>query len=533
MSIDPRKLVTPASQGADVSRGRPRAVVLLPEAVLELQRIYLQTNRTRKAGSMTLAWDEFCHRHPEYKREYSSKHTLPTAAKEAMRVAVKHVEHHRQGAKKLRETTYKPGRMRLSVMDKRRLYAGEQASWDDATINLGVVIPWPQGGCPCSDKYGVKVGRFQLLLCHDDATGYVPSWSYVVREAQGYRGEDVAAGMVRLLRDVCLYDRFVVEGGVWQSKRINRLFEAIKLESVSAKGRPNQKLVEGFFNRLWTQLSLELPNAQVGRWRGEQKETSEIYVACRGGRKDPRQYFPPLKTVLAGLESAIRKLNARPIESRVYGKWIPEERWIADMQAHPRPKLSGDWLWLAAPVVAERKVVNGMIKVTAPGPMGIKQQWLFSGDWLYAHAGEMMAVHFDPLSAAPIRGVVTAAKSGKKLGDVWCVNPVSQGGTHEDIAKAQRDRMLREYRVMVPKGKKGRTESLMRDATESLELVEATDGGEYRKQGAAARAAFEASIADLRDAPTEASRKEEQQDKSDALATRKARNTTKSAKLLW
>ena len=78
-------------------------------------------------------------------------------------------------------------------------------------------VPWPWRGSgdKCAEKYGVRLGRFQLLVCHDDATSFIPAYSYIIRYEQTYRGEDVAGAMIRTCRDVGIFDSFVLEGGVW------------------------------------------------------------------------------------------------------------------------------------------------------------------------------------------------------------------------------------------------------------------------------------------------------------------------------
>lgn len=42
-------------------------------------------------------------------------------------------------------------------------------------------VPWPWGGDKCSDRYGVRVGRFQLLCGVDDASHYCPAFQFTMR----------------------------------------------------------------------------------------------------------------------------------------------------------------------------------------------------------------------------------------------------------------------------------------------------------------------------------------------------------------
>jgi diguanylate cyclase (GGDEF)-like protein len=60
-------------------------------------------------------------------------------------------------------------------------------------VNFCVVVPWPWGGDKCSDKFGVRVGRFQFLPAIEDASDKCVGLSYVIRARDSYRAEDVVA----------------------------------------------------------------------------------------------------------------------------------------------------------------------------------------------------------------------------------------------------------------------------------------------------------------------------------------------------
>lgn len=447
---------------SDGRTGRPRKVELTDAQKKELAALYLATNATKKSGSMTLAWSIFASQHPELGWDASaksSKHTLPSVAREVMEHARPMVKFHRGGERKLRESAYAPGLLRRNL-DGGLLRAGQRASWDDATINFGVCVPWPWHGSgdKCAEKYGVRLGRFQLLACHDDATSFIPAYSYVIRYEQTYRGEDVAGAMIRTCRDVGIFDAYVLEGGVWKSDRVQRLIDGLGIRHIDAKGRPQCKLVENFFNRLWSVLSV-VPG-QVGRYQAENKATSEKYVACRNGRQDPRTLFPMLTDALAAIDWAINYLNTHPVESREYGKWIPRDRWEADLAAHPMRQVDADFSWLQAPAIVKRKVVKGMLRATVPGPLGVPQRWSFSAPWLWTEEGKELMLHFDPLGEWPLSAVVTAPGSVKVLGEVSCTNPVSMGGCGEDISRQIRQIVRTEYRLLTATGKTGRESTL-------------------------------------------------------------------------
>lgn len=438
-------------------KGRPRQIDLTDELKRELAAIYLSTNATRKSGSMTIAWDLFARAHPEIawdKMARSSKHTLPAVAREVMKSARPLVGFHRGGEKKLREIAYQPGLLRRNP-DGSPLRAGQRASWDDATINFGVVVPWPWRGDACADKYGVRLGRFQLLVCHDDASSFVPTWSYVIRFEQSYRGEDVAAAMIRTSRDVGCFENYVLEGGVWKSNRVQAVLDHLQIGHINAQGRPQCKLVEKFFGKLWTVISA-LAKGHVGRYQAEDKATSELYVACRQGRKDPRKYFPMLSEATDIIARAIDYCNHDRWESREYGKWVPADVWARDTAAHPLRPMPANAEWLMAPAIVTRKVTKAALRATVPGPLGVSQRYTFSGPWLVAEEDRELTLHFDPLDAWPLHAMVSDPRTGKFLGMADCANPVSMGGIDEDSSRHIRQIMRTEYHNMTASGKAAR-----------------------------------------------------------------------------
>jgi len=435
--------------------GRPRSVIFTEAEGRELAMKYLDSNKDSTSGSATMAARVYAASHEPLAcalDRRASKHSLPQAVWDAVAPARQLVAFHRQGERGLRGATYTPGTLRLTPERDRRLFAGEQMCSDDGTVNFGVVVPWPFGGDRCSDKYGVKLGRFQLFPAHDDATSFTPAFNYIVRPQQQYTAADVSGFLLRVVRDVCKPERFVVEGGNWQAKRTVAALRAMGVQLVSVKGRPNQKLIENYFNRLWTRLSMELPYAQVGRYRDDDKLGQALYCKCQEGRDDPRKYFPMLDVALAAIETALRWLNTEPIESREYGTWVPLERWLLDMEQHPRQAAQDNGhLWIAAPVLEERTVRRGMVTVTAFGPLGQKTPFHFSSPDLWSYQGKQVRVAFDPLQSPCIATIAHATKE-QVLCEAVDVDPFAQGDTSTEVstARALRALMRREYRVLLP-----------------------------------------------------------------------------------
>lgn len=397
-------------RGADAAEGRrgrkPMVVVSAAEQAL-LRRLYVQTNRSRGMGSMTMA-ARMLARDPATRTELAeailkpraSKHGLPVEVRRAMRGLGAAVALHRDPDALALGGIYTPGCLRMVREDDgtlRRLRPGERQSWDDASINFPVCTPWPWGGDKCSDRWKVRIGRFQLLACVDDATDFCPGFSYTIRGRDSYRGEDVVAAMYRLWRDAYRPERCMMEGGAWQSKRAMAFMERSGVAMDDAKGRPHSKLVESYWNRLWTVLSV-YGGGQIGRYRGEMAAENDIWIDCQQGRKDPRKYFLMLPDALNAIAQAIGYLNTEQVESKLYGRWVPAEMHAQGMAERPLLPLQADdaLSCLAWPVYAQATVRRGMVRVTADTPAGGRMPYHFSGVELYAWDGAPVRVSFDP-----------------------------------------------------------------------------------------------------------------------------------------
>lgn len=290
----------------------------------------------------------------------------------------------------------------------RRLLPGERQVWDDASVNVGVVVPWPRGGDACANKWGVRVARFQLLLGIDCATDMCVGYHYVMHQSDGYGAADVVQALDSTWRLAGGAPKEVMlEGGAWQARRTLDYLAAAGIGVVSAKGRPNQKLVEGYFNRLWTCLSVTLPPAgQVGRFRGEMASETADWRRAREGVIDPRTVFPALTDFLSALDKAIAYLNAEQIESRAYGRWVPSEAYAA---AQLQPLVEG--LEAYALPVRERRTVRrqGLVAVRTTSPLGWPHTYTFAVADGWAWDGAEVDVAFNP-AEAQAGAVITLAK---------------------------------------------------------------------------------------------------------------------------
>lgn len=407
--------------------GRPPACEPTADDLRKLRAVYLKTNAGRDRGSKYLA-ARILARNGELSEPVAEailkprrSKCLPKKLRDEMTVPLDMIRHHRAPSRQRLSGFYVPGRLRMTRTESgelRRLFPGERQSWDDATLNFGVVVPWPWGGDRCSDRFGVRVVRAQLLVCVDDSTDFCPGFSYVIRDKQAYRAEDTVAAQFRLWRDQYAPERAMLEGGAWQSGRARAWLEAAGVGIEDATGRPHNKLVEGWFNRLWTVLSM-LPG-QVGRWRGEMERENEIYLKCRDGRADPRPHFPDLLTALREIELAIAELNSTPVESDLYGTWVPQERHRDGLAERPRPRVSPELAVYAAPVVEERVIRRNMVRITCDGPFG-SFPYHFADESLWEFEGARVRIYFDPWDS-PLRACITLARDwqGLKEGTVIC-----------------------------------------------------------------------------------------------------------------
>ncbi len=477
--------------------GRPPEVVPTEAEARALLSAYLKTNLRRDKGSMTtaarlVAHSEACS--PELREAIlrekgaprASKHQLPRTVKRAMQASPALVAYSRNPRQADVMFGHARGVLRRHWRDDRRLFAGERMSSDDGSINFVVCVPWPWGGCKTSDKFGVKVGRFQFLPTNDDASDFVPGFTYAIRASGSYRAEDVCGALGRLWRDTTVPDLAVLERGTWESTRVTALCRAAGVE-IGRSYAPRQKLIEGVFNRLWTILSA-MPG-QVGRYRGEMERENKLLAAAQAGALDPREAFVSLEVAVAALEQAVQFHNRTPIESKHYGKWVPEQRWREDMAAHPRRSLDASLAYLWAPEVrtwtVRRACVGGMVEQ----PLGVTLPSHWWAPELLDCEGRKVTAHFDPWEASapatltlaedwPVRGW----KAGRVLAqgvpcledlpaisrDAAAALAVQTGDLSVALERGKQMRtalraiVLREYRALGADGARKRRESEVR-----------------------------------------------------------------------
>ena len=325
-----------------------------------------------------------------------------------------------------------PGGMRLVrdvVSGELRLArALEIVEGDDATINFPVWVPWNRGGTKCADRHGCLVGRFQWLVFVDVGTSKVLGYSYTMRPRSSYRAEDVVTGMRVVCRQYGVPHTWRFERGVWKSHLVKGAIERMgsKLDTVYS---PHQKPhIEGLFNVLWTKLSVHFPSAHVGRTRGEHEAANDLLTACQSGARDPRRYFPELRQALAAFDAVIREKDQTPVNSEHHGRWIPAERFAAQIAADAPRRLDPESDWMFAPFVREWTVRGMLVGGRVPLFEELSVPFEFSAPWLPDYDGARVACYFDPAEPKCTAQVCLAeAWNGKPAGTV--LGPAQQVST--------------------------------------------------------------------------------------------------------
>jgi hypothetical protein len=296
------------------------------------------------------------------------------------------------------------GFLRRSRSEARRLYAGEELSFDDGSINLVCWVDWPWGGAgDVSERWGCIVGRFQFLLCEDVATAFLPGYSFVARPLGSYRAEDALGTIARVARYQMKADRHVLERATWESQAITDFHTAVGID-ITRTRTPKHKTVETAFNRLWGRMAAD-EQVSLGRFCNDDEAGNALWRKLRSGSADPRQHCQSLMEVIALLDKVIGRANTEPITSKNYGSWKPAERWAYDLQAHPRGKLTEDLWWTWAPVRRPLQVRAAGVECKCADVLG--ESWLYSFAFENAHLyeGKRVRVCFDP-AADPCRASI-------------------------------------------------------------------------------------------------------------------------------
>ena len=369
---------------------------------------------------------------------------------------------------------------------KRFVRTGDVLEMDDGTKNFGACVPWEVGGCPCSDKFGVKVARWQWLPAIDVASHYCLGYGHTARLKSSYRGADVTATLLGIFRQHGIWKQARFERGVFESDLVKTTLETVgvKLHTVWS---PHQKaFVEGFFGVMWTKLS-DLPG-QVGRFQGEMEEQNNLIARCQRGTENPQNHFPLLSTTLMALDRSVAERNATRVKSRNYGSWIPEERFKEQLAERPLTPLDPASEWMFSPFIRTWTVQGARVGGSVNIAPGWSIRFDFGEAWLADFDGCKVKIFFDPSAPNCTATIVLAqnvrdCRAGKLLGVARQINEVARyarkvlgWGDDADMGLAHRrdtaTRMRREVRTILPGGKSGAAISEIRDGKGTLAKVE-------------------------------------------------------------
>ncbi|MBM3851607.1 MAG: hypothetical protein FJ399_00465 [Verrucomicrobia bacterium] len=378
------------------SPGRPPAVDLdkFPEARDVLRALVVNSSRGRDAGSIAMAiWkfvqEPYC---PEEVRAGLVRPGRgPTEVAECVRRALRSGplvhRYHRNPAETTAMICARQNRtVRGADGTDRPLLPGELLVPDDATVNFYFTIPDDTGKTECARRWGVRVGRFQLLGITDVASLCVPSFQFVMREKDSYTADDVAAFLLAHMRAHGVPDFLMLEGGAWQAEKVQGTvvhdgagraaarvggLRAAGVELLRAHDANDKTWMEARWNKLWTILT-EVPG-YVGRFRGEMREMNLLTQRLLKGIEDPRAHLWDYQRTVAEVERGIALMNRMPVESRD-GTWVPAEKWAASPRVQNKREVPPDLAWVLARERREWTVVGDFVQgrlLGATGSIGV------------------------------------------------------------------------------------------------------------------------------------------------------------------
>jgi hypothetical protein len=383
--------------------------------------------------------------------------------------------------------------------------AGDIIEADDGSINFPVCIPWtsPTGGLitetPCSEKFGVIVGRFQWLRTIDVASRYRPGWVFVARSRGGFRGADVLTLLHGITLQHGAWEQYRFERGVFKSDLVKHAIELLGSRLHTVISPHSKPFIEGGFNQDWTKLSVHFPQCDIGRYRGDTEAANKLVQSCRRGSTDPRRYFPMLADALAAFAEITAEENRTLVKSRNSGQWVPEDRWQRETRERALRKVDEDKMFMFSPYAMEWTVKGMLVGGRVPIFEDMSVPFDFSAPWLPEFSGAKMRLHFDPTAPKCLATPVLLQDwqdhhAGEVLPPINQVNETTgyirlmlgwgdDAGADGLKAKQQAGvAMRREVRTVMPGGRSGYSRSEMK-ALESTGIIERDGGGKEIVRG--------------------------------------------------
>lgn len=473
--------------------------------IARIKAIFLKTNRGKNKGSKNFAIKAYCKaadcseafKEMVNRRWRARRLLLPPSVMKRIWISESTVCQYRNPTMASLDYLSAPGSAMwyTDPEDGQRKFIkpGQVIEADDATINFPVIVPWEMGGCPCSEKFGVKVARFQWLVAMDVGSRFVPAWTYVCRSKSSYRKEDPITLMNAVYRQYGEPKFWRFERHIWESNAVKKRVGMAGSQLWTVYSPHQKPFIEGLYNKTWTILSLE--DGQVGRYRGEMEKENDFLMAAQQGRLDPRGTFPLLSQTISAFQTAIGEHVSGMIRSKEYGEWIPAERWEQRQMEKPIVDLD----WLAAPLVkrwtVQGNTVGGQVRLFD----GYSAPFRFAAEWLTPFHGARVDCHFDPTQAR-CSAVATLAEdfggraAGELLGTVHLVNECASyarlvlewgdddRGLGRKIRAQSASAMRREVRVIGEDGKFAGSTSEIRDGLGNSAKIESFQTGTNGKK---------------------------------------------------
>ena len=390
--------------------GRKPLVTMNADELQEATKLYVQTESKTTALRM-LAHSDVCsdQLRAAILKPRKSKHTITSTLRAAISVSPATMEFYKSPKNTQLNYFFNPrdGSYIDANGERRELLPGDLQESDDMTVNFGWCVPWP-GGDKCSDKYGCRLLRGQLLPILDVRSCRFLSYSLIARLKDSYRMDDIWQFLGKSFTDIGMPRIGMrLERGIWEGSKVNGLplepsahtplerrlggLAALNIRVLRSYS-PLTKIIENRFNLLQTWMAT-IPG-QLGRTRGEMERQNKLWSACRDGRADPRDYFLSMDEVANRIEGVMHAVNGEPVEGEIY-RGVPDQVWNAGITQQPLRQLPADQAWLFA---RDRRIVTvckGLARVRLTGPAGPFSYW-FHHESLYKYEARQVAVYFDP-----------------------------------------------------------------------------------------------------------------------------------------
>ncbi len=302
----------------------------------------------------------------------------------------------------------------------RLIQPGEMCTIDDGTKNFICTVPMERPGDKCWEKFGVVVGRWQILVHVDHRSYMILGVNHTARPKGSYRAEDLQASLHIGFKQHGRPKKIFLERGISNADLLHHTLDlaGVKYQHVRS---PHQKVVEFVFNALWSRLSF-LPG-QVGRTRGEEAAVDALVESCKRGATDPRDCFLPLATVLTELRKVCEEWNAHRVQSTLYGEWVPGEFFAREAPKHMR-ELHPAQEWIFSPTVADNNGDGYLVRsqnvrtsfLVMPG-----YSWVFDFEalWFCEYYGARVRLHYNAFEPeCPAKVVLQKEFHGQRAGTV-------------------------------------------------------------------------------------------------------------------